>query len=272
MEYGTDERKGKVSVKTLLKMKRKGEKISALTAYDALFASFLDELMDIILVGDSLGMVMAGYETTIPVTMDQMILHTQYVRREVHHAMLVADMPFMSYQISPEEALRNAGRLLQEGGAEAVKLEGGKPVAEAVRRCVETGIPVMGHLGLTPQSIHAFGGWQTRAKSRDEAQRLKEDALTLQDAGIFSLVLEKVPAALAEEVTQSLDIPTIGIGAGPKTDGQILVTQDLLGMYEKMKPKFVRKYTELAGIIREALKQYHQDVKSGAFPSEEESF
>jgi 3-methyl-2-oxobutanoate hydroxymethyltransferase len=272
MEYGTDERKGKVSVRTLLKMKRNGEKISALTAYDALFASFLDELMDIILVGDSLGMVMAGYETTIPVNMDQMILHTQYVRREVRHAMLVADMPFMSYQISPEEALRNAGRLFQEGGAEAVKLEGGRSVAEAVHRCVEAGIPVMGHLGLTPQSIHAFGGWQTRAKNQDEAQRLKEDAHILQEAGIFSLVLEKVPATLAEDVTQSLDIPTIGIGAGPKTDGQILVTQDLLGMYEKMKPKFVRKYAELAGIIREALKQYHQDVKSGAFPSEEESF
>lgn len=272
MEYGTDERKGKVSVRTLQKMKKKGEKISALTAYDALFASFLDEFMDIILVGDSLGMVVAGYETTLPVTVEQILLHTQYVRRGTRHAMLVADMPFLSYQVSPEEALRNAGRLLQEGGAEAVKLEGGKPVAEAVRRCVQAGIPVMGHLGLTPQSIHAFGGWQTRAKSQDEAQRLKEDALTLQDAGIFSLVLEKVPATLAEDVTQSLDIPTIGIGAGPKTDGQILVTQDLLGMYEKMKPKFVRKYAELAIHIREALKQYHNDVKSGAFPSEEESF
>ncbi|MDD3806625.1 MAG: 3-methyl-2-oxobutanoate hydroxymethyltransferase [Candidatus Marinimicrobia bacterium] len=272
MEYGTDERKDKVSVRTLQMMKKKGEKIAALTAYDALFAEFLDEWMDIILVGDSLGMVIAGYDTTIPVTMNQMVLHTQYVRRGTRHALLVADMPFLSYQVSPEEAVKNAGRLLKEGGAEAVKLEGGKYIVDAVKRCVQAGIPVMGHLGLTPQSIHAFGGWQTRAKKEAEAQQLKEDALILQDAGIFSLVLEKIPATLAEEVTQSLNIPTIGIGAGNKTDGQILVTQDMLGLYEKIKPKFVRKYTELSGFIREALKHYQEDVKSGAFPSEEESF
>ncbi len=272
MEYGTDERKGKVTVRTLRKMKKRGEKISALTAYDVLFASFLDEGMDIILVGDSLGMVVAGYETTVPVTLEQILLHTQYVRRGTQHAMLVADMPFLSFQVTPEEALRNAGKLLKEGGAEAVKLEGGEPVAETVRRCVQAGIPVMGHLGLTPQSVHAFGGWQTRAKKQDEARRLKEDALILQDAGVFSIVLEKIPADLAGEVTQSLDIPTIGIGAGNKTDGQILVTQDLLGLYEKMKPKFVRKYADLAGTIRQALKQYREDVRSGAFPSEEESF
>ncbi|HDT12360.1 MAG TPA: 3-methyl-2-oxobutanoate hydroxymethyltransferase [Candidatus Marinimicrobia bacterium] len=272
MEYGTDERKGKVSVLTLQKMKKKGEKISVLTAYDALFASFLDEYMDMILVGDSLGMVVAGYETTIPVTLEQILMHTKYVRTGIRHAMLVADMPFLTYQISPEETLKNAGRLMQEGGAEAVKMEGGERIAESVRRCVETGIPVMGHLGLTPQSIHSFGGWQTRAKNSEEAQQLKEEALILQEAGIFSLVLEKVPAALAREVTESLTIPTIGIGAGNQTDGQVLVTQDLLGMYEKFKPKFVRKYAELASVIRSALKQYNDDVKSGNFPSEEESF
>ncbi len=272
MEYGTDERKGKVSVLTLQKMKKKGEKITVLTAYDALFASFIDEYMDVILVGDSLGMVVAGYETTIPVTLEQILMHTQYVRSGVNHAMLVADMPFLTYQISPEETLRNAGRLLKEGGAEAVKMEGGERIAESVRRCVETGIPVMGHLGLTPQSIHSFGGWQTRAKNTEEAQRLKEEALILQEAGIFSLVLEKVPSVLAQDVTDSLTIPTIGIGAGNKTDGQVLVTQDLLGMYEKFKPKFVRKYAGLASVIRSALKQYHDDVKSGNFPSEEESF
>jgi 3-methyl-2-oxobutanoate hydroxymethyltransferase len=272
MEYGTDERKGKVSVLTLQKMKKKGEKITVLTAYDALFASFIDEYMDVILVGDSLGMVVAGYETTIPVTLEQILMHTQYVRSGVNHAMLVADMPFLTYQISPEETLRNAGRLLKEGGAEAVKMEGGERIAESVRRCVETGIPVMGHLGLTPQSIHSFGGWQTRAKTTEEAQRLKEEALILQEAGIFSLVLEKVPSVLAQDVTDSLTIPTIGIGAGNKTDGQVLVTQDLLGMYEKFKPKFVRKYAGLASVIRSALKQYHDDVKSGNFPSEEESF
>jgi 3-methyl-2-oxobutanoate hydroxymethyltransferase len=272
MEYGTDERKGKVSVLTLQKMKKKGEKITVLTAYDALFASFIDEYMDVILVGDSLGMVVAGYETTIPVTLEQILMHTQYVRSGVNHAMLVADMPFLTYQISPEETLRNAGRLLKEGGAEAVKMEGGERIAESVRRCVETGIPVMGHLGLTPQSIHSFGGWQTRAKTTEEAQRLKEEALILQEAGIFSLVLEKVPSVLAQDVTNSLTIPTIGIGAGNKTDGQVLVTQDLLGMYEKFKPKFVRKYAGLASVIRSALKQYHDDVKSGNFPSEEESF
>jgi len=253
-------------------MKKKGEKISVLTAYDALFASFLDEYMDMILVGDSLGMVVAGYETTIPVTLEQILMHTQYVRKGTCHAMLVADMPFLSYQISPEETLKNAGRLMQEGGAEAVKMEGGERIAESVRRCVETGIPVMGHLGLTPQSIHAFGGWQTRAKEPEEAKHLKEDALSLQEAGIFSLVLEKVPAALAQEVTESLTIPTIGIGAGNKTDGQVLVTQDLLGMYEKFKPKFVRKYADLSSVIRSALKQYNDDVKSGNFPSDEESF
>lgn len=254
-------------------MKQKGEKISALTAYEALFAGFLDECdIDFILVGDSAGMVFAGHETTVPVTMDDMVYHTKSVRRAVKDTFLIADLPFMSYQTSVEDALRNAGRLLKEGGAEAVKMEGGKRILEQVKACVDAGIPVMGHLGMTPQSVNQFGGFATQGKKNDDAENMKKDALALQEAGVFGIVLEKIPAALAKDISESLDIPTIGIGAGPYTDGQILVTQDMLGMYEKFKPKFVRLYAKLAGEIKEAVNHYSRDVKNSIFPSEEESF
>ena len=254
-------------------MKKKGEKISALTAYEALFAGFLDESdIDFILVGDSAGMVFAGHETTVPVTMENMIYHTRSVRRSVKNALLVADMPFMSYQVSVEDALKNAGRLLKEGGAEAVKMEGGKRILEQVKACVDAGIPVMGHLGMTPQSVNQFGGFKTQGKKIHEALDLKKDALALQATGVFAIVLEKIPASLAKEISEALDIPTIGIGAGPDTDGQILVTQDMLGMYEKFKPKFVRQYAKLATEIKDAIRAYSEDVKRSNFPDEEESF
>jgi len=254
-------------------MKQKGEKITALTAYEALFAGFIDSAgIDVVLVGDSAGMVFAGHDTTIPVTMDDMVYHAGSVRRSVKNALLVVDMPFMSYQVSVEEALRNAGRLVKEGGAEAVKLEGGRSVVPQLRACVEAGIPVMGHLGMTPQSVHRFGGFLTQGKSPEAARMLLEDALAVQEAGAFSLVLEKIPAALAAEITQKLEIPTIGIGAGVHTDGQILVTQDMLGMYEKFKPKFVRLYARLAEDIRTALNRYAEEVRAGAFPADEESY
>ncbi|MDD4961873.1 MAG: 3-methyl-2-oxobutanoate hydroxymethyltransferase [Candidatus Marinimicrobia bacterium] len=263
----------KITVKTLQKMKEQGKKISALTAYDTLFAAYLDRAgIDVILVGDSAGMVVAGYESTVPVTMEQMIYHAQCAKRGVKNALLVVDMPFMSYQVSPEDALRNAGRLLKEGGAEAVKLEGGKTVAAQIRTCVEAGIPVMGHLGMTPQSVNMFGGFKTQGKTSEEAKKIKEDALAVQEAGAFSLVMEKVPALLAKEISEMLKIPTIGIGAGADTDGQILVTQDMLGMFEEFKPKFVRLYANLAEEISKAAGQYAEDVRKGAFPSDEESY
>lgn len=263
----------KTTTKSLTKMKIKGEKITALTAYEALFASYLDEAgIDFILVGDSAGMIFAGHDTTLPVTMDEMTYHTRSVRRSVKNALLVADMPFMSYQISVEDALRNAGRLLKEGGAEAVKMEGGIRIVEQVKACVDAGIPVMGHLGMTPQSVNQFGGFKTQAKKTDDAEILRNDALALEKAGVFAIVLEKIPAELAKEVSQLLSVPTIGIGAGNDCDGQILVTQDMLGMYEKFKPKFVRHYAELSKTIKAAIGNYEKDVKSGSFPSEEESF
>lgn len=254
-------------------MKKKGEKITSLTAYEALFAGFLEECgIDFILVGDSAGMVFAGHETTVPVTVDDMVYHTRSVRRVLKETLLVADLPFMSYQTSIEDALRNAGRLLKEGGAEAVKMEGGIRILPQVKACVEAGIPVMGHLGMTPQSVNQFGGFKTQGKKSDEAEALKQDARALQEAGVFAIVLEKIPAALAKEISLELDIPTIGIGAGPDTDGQILVTQDMLGMYEKFKPKFVRLYARLAGEIKEAVNHYIDDVKNVSFPDKEESF
>ncbi len=263
----------KKTIKSLIKMKQKGEKITALTAYEALFAGYLDEVgIDFILVGDSAGMVFAGHETTLPITMDEIIYHTRSVRRAVKESLLVADMPFMSYQVSVEDALRNAGRLLKEGGAEAVKMEGGSRILEQVKACVDAGIPVMGHLGMTPQSVNQFGGFKTQAKKDYEAEELIREALALEKAGVFAIVLEKIPAALAKKVSEELKIPTIGIGAGVETDGQILVTQDMLGMYEKFKPKFVRRYAELASTIKHALKGYNDDVKSGVFPNKEESF
>jgi len=254
-------------------MKKNGVRITALTAYETLFAGFLDDSdIDIILVGDSAGMVFAGHETTIPVTMDEMVYHTRSVRRAVKNALLVADMPFMSYQTSVQDALQNAGRLLKEGGAEAIKMEGGDRIIEQVKACVDAGIPVMGHLGMTPQSVNQFGGFKTQGKKDNEALKLRQDALDLEKAGVFAIVLEKIPATLAKEITKDLKIPTIGIGAGPDTDGQILVTQDMLGMYEKFTPKFVRRYAELSTEIKTAIKKYADDIRDGKFPNEDESF
>ena len=268
----TLERK-KITVPTLIAMKQRNEKIAALTAYDFLMAGLLDEAgVEVILVGDSVAMVFAGHETTLPITLEEIIYHTRAVRRGLQNALLVADMPFLSYQVSPEQAVLNAGRLLKEGGAEAVKLEGGSVMAETIRRIVQVGIPVMGHLGLTPQSINAFGGYALQASQEESAKVLLEEALQLQEAGVFALVLEKIPATVAAEVTRALRIPTIGIGAGPECDGQILVTHDLLGLFEKFKPKFVRRYAEVGRIMREAFAAYREEVKAGAFPAEQESY
>ncbi len=263
----------RVTVPSIINMKRNGEPIAMLTAYDALMSEILDRSgIDIILVGDSGGMVMGGHENTLAVTMDEMIIYTKSVRRGVNRALLVADMPFLSYQCSESEAIRNAGRFLQEAGVEAVKLEGGKAVAGLIRKLVQYGIPVMGHLGLTPQSIHQFGGYGVRGKDSMLASQLKEEALLLQDAGVFSLVLEKIPAALAEAISMSLQIPTIGIGAGKGCDGQVLVSHDMLGLYEKFKPKFVRRYAELGKEMMAAFVHYIEDVKSKKFPNEDESY
>jgi 3-methyl-2-oxobutanoate hydroxymethyltransferase len=254
-------------------MKQKGEKIVMLTAYDYSLAQILDESeIDIILVGDSAANVVAGYETTLPITMDEMIIYTKAVSRGVKRALLIADMPFLSYQISTEEAIKNAGRFLKEAGAEGVKLEGGEQIAEIVKKLTGYGIPVMGHLGLTPQSVHQFGGYDVRAKELEEAERLMKDAKILESAGVFSIVLEKIPAKLAEEVSKSLKIPTIGIGAGVGCDGQVLVTYDMLGIFDKFQPKFVRRYAELGKIIKDAVRKFSDDVKTKTFPSDEESY
>lgn len=263
----------KITVPKIIEMKAKGEKIACLTAYDALFASLLDASgIDIILVGDSAAMVYAGHDTTLPITMDQMLYHTRAVTRGVKRALVIADMPFLSFQITPERAVENAGRFLQQGRAAGVKLEGGKPIADTVRRLTDIGIPVMGHLGLTPQSIGIFGGYRLRGKTESEAVSIREDAKALEQAGVFAIVLEKIPSALAAEITKSISIPTIGIGAGPLCDGQILVTPDMLGLFEAFKPKFVRQYAALAETIRNAASGFMKDVKSGGYPSGEESF
>ncbi len=265
--------KNKITVPVLKRMKEEGKKIACLTAYDSLFAGLLDQAgIDLILVGDSVANVFAGHETTIPMTMDQMIYHTQCVSRGVERALLISDMPFLSFQISPEETLRNAGRFLKEAGAEGVKIEGGEPMAETIRRVTDVGIPVMGHLGLTPQSIKAFGEYRVRGKDPDEAEIIKNDAKILQEAGVFAIVLEKIPAQLAKEITEILTVPTISIGAGPHCDGQILVTPDLIGLFDEFKPKFVRRYAELARTLRQAFLQYSKDVKSGDYPSADESY
>jgi len=263
----------RVTIRTISEMKQRGEKIAALTAYDYLIAQLLDRTgIDIILVGDSLSNVFQGNETTLPVTLDEMIYHTKAVVRGVKRAMVIVDMPFMSYQVNPEEAFRNAGRVMKETGAGGVKLEGGERVAEAVRKMTEAGIPVMGHLGLTPQSIHQFGGYKPRGVSAEEAKRILKDAKILEEAGAFSIVLEKIPAALAKKVTKSVKVPTIGIGAGIWCDGQILVTYDMLGLFEEFRPRFVRRYIELAQTLRDVFNHYVDDVKSGKFPSKEESY
>ena len=254
-------------------MKIRGEPIAMLTAYDYTFARLLEEAgVDVILVGDSASNVIAGHETTLPITLDQMIYHASAVVRAVERAMVVVDMPFGSYQGDSRAALKAAIRIMKESGAHAVKLEGGRPILSTVRRLVEAGIPVMGHLGLTPQAIYQFGSYRVRAQEEAEAQRLYEDALALAEAGVFALVLEKIPAALAQRVTQDLPIPTIGIGAGPHCDGQVLVLYDMLGLNKAFSPRFLRRYADLHSIVVQACKQYIQDVKSRDFPSQAESY
>jgi len=262
-----------VTTKTVTRMKKTGEKIAMLTAYDYLVAKNLDQVgVDIVLVGDSLGNVVLGYETTLPVTVDDMIYHAKAVKRAVKNALIVVDMPFMSFQASIDDAVRNAGRIMKEVGVGAVKLEGGAYIADIVKHLVKIGIPVMGHLGLTPQAINKFGTYEVRATNREEAEELLQDASVLADAGVFAIVLEKIPAQLAKEVTDSISIPTIGIGAGPYCDGQVLVVYDMLGLTEEFKPRFVRRYAELAEMMRAAFQKYIADVKSGQFPSGRESY
>ena len=263
----------KVTIHTLRKMKERGDKITMLTAYDATFARLLDEShIDILLVGDSLGMVIQGYETTLPVTLDEVIYHSRAVARGTRRAQVVGDMPFMSYQAGIDAALDNAGRLVKEGAVAAVKLEGGAQHAELVRRLVRCGIPVMGHIGLTPQSFHQMGGFKIQGREEGGRARLIEDARTLEEAGAYSLVLEGIPSEIASEISTTISIPTIGIGAGPGCDGQVLVIYDLLGMDETFKPKFVRRYENLGTRIRTAVDNYVADIRDGAFPSEAESF
>lgn len=262
-----------VTTKTVMTMKQAGEKIAMLTAYDFLVAKYLDQVgIDIILVGDSLGNVVHGYETTLPVTVDDMIYHAKAVKRAVKNALIVVDMPFMSFQTSIDDAVRNAGRIMKEVGVGAVKLEGGAYIAEIVSHLVKIGIPVMGHLGLTPQAINKFGTYEVRAQSKKEADELLHDAKTLANAGAFALVLEKIPSALAKKVTESVSIPTIGIGAGPHCDGQVLVVYDMLGLTEEFQPRFVRRYSELAENMRTAFRQYITDVKKKQFPQKKESY
>lgn len=263
----------RVTIPQLVDWKKNQRKISALTAYDYTFARLLDESgIDVILVGDSAGMVSMGYENTLPVTMDEMIFHTRGVRRGVQTALLVGDMPFMSYHVSVEETIRNAGRFVQEGGAEAVKMEGGSRILDKVHAVVQAGISVMGHVGLTPQSVHQFGGYRVQGKNYLDARQIKKDALDLQKAGVFALVLEGMPMELATEITAELEIPTIGIGAGSHCDGQILVTQDMLGMNLDFAPKFVKKYSEVGSAIQSAVQDYVDEVRSGAFPDKAHSY
>ena len=262
----------KVTTSFFRQRKERGEPISMLTAYDYPTALAEDEAgIDSILVGDSLGMVVLGYQNTLPVTMEDMLHHSRAVARGTKYALLIGDMPFMSYQVSAEEAVRNAGRFLQEGGMEAVKLEGGRERLEAVRAIVSAGIPVMGHLGLTPQSVNQLGGFRPQGKTASAAQRLLEDALLLEEAGCFSLVLESVPSRLAGLISKKLSIPTIGIGAGLGCDGQVLVTHDMLGLFERFTPKFVKKYADLHTDMQRAFTEYIADVQSRSFPTTEHS-
>ncbi|HEA29757.1 MAG TPA: 3-methyl-2-oxobutanoate hydroxymethyltransferase [Leeuwenhoekiella sp.] len=263
----------RITVKSLVEMKNRGEKISMLTAYDYTMATIVDSAgIDVILVGDSASNVMAGHETTLPITLDQMIYHAASVVRAIKRSLVVVDLPFGSYQSDPKEALRSAIRIMKESGGHAVKLEGGKEIKESVKRILQAGIPVMGHLGLTPQSIYKFGTYTVRAKEEEEAEKLKSDALMLEKIGCFAVVLEKVPAKLAREVAASLTIPIIGIGAGNGVDGQVLVMHDMLGMTYEFQPRFLRRYLNLYDEMSGAFKNYISDVKSGDFPSEEEQY
>lgn len=263
----------KITTHTLHKMKESGEKISMITAYDYSFAGIMDHAgIDVILVGDSASNVMAGFETTVPITLEHMIYHAQSVIRAVNRSLVVVDLPFGTYQGNSDIALASAIRIMKESGAHSVKMEGGEEIADSIRKIVQAGIPVMGHLGLTPQSIYKFGTYQLRAKEETEANKLRQDALVLQEAGCFAIVLEKIPALLAKEVSQTISIPTIGIGAGPDCDGQVLVMHDMLGINTEFKPRFLRTYLNLHEQITGAVKQYIRDVKSGDFPNENESY
>ncbi len=263
----------RINVNQIKEMKQKGEKIAMLTAYDYPTAKIVDEAgIPLILVGDSLGMVVLGYESTIPVTMEEMLHHTKAVVRGTKQAMVIGDMPFMSYHINADDALYNAARFIQEGGAQAVKLEGGVTVMERVTRLVGCGIPVMGHIGLTPQSIHQLGGFKVQGQTAEAAARLLEDAMALEEAGAFAIVLETIPAQLAQIITARVSIPTIGIGAGIHCDGQVQVINDILGSYTEFVPKHAKQYAKLTDIITKAVNQYHNEVKAGTFPTEKQSY
>ena len=263
----------KVTAPEIRKMKQRGEKITALTAYDYSFARILDEAgVDILLVGDSLGSVIQGQESTLPVTLEEMIYHTRTVVRGRRRALVVTDMPFLSFQVSVEEAKRNAGRCLQEAGAEAVKIEGGVQMLETIEAIVQMGIPVMGHVGLTPQSINRFGGYKVQGKDKEQREVIMQDALAVEEGGAFSVVLEGIPMDLAQEITRRLSIPTIGIGAGVHCDGQVLVIHDMLGLFDMYTPKFVKRYADLRGVMADAVKNFIAEVREEKFPDEEHSF
>jgi len=263
----------KITIRTLLEMKKRGERIAMLTAYDYQTAKLVDRAgVEMILVGDSLGMVVLGYENTIPVTLEEVIHHLKAVARAKPRAFLVGDLPFMSYQAGPEDAVRSAGRLLKEGGAEAVKLEGGRRMAPILEAIIGADIPVMGHIGLTPQSLHHFGGYRVQGKDKKSAEKILEDALFLEEVGCFSVVLEGMPWQLARRITEKLSIPTIGIGAGPHCDGQVLVVNDMLGMMDEFVPKFVKRYAEVGKTISEAVSRYVEEVKKGTFPDLDHSY
>lgn len=273
MSTTSENDRAKVTTSTFRKKKTAGEPISMLTAYDYATAMAMDRAgVDSILVGDSLGMVVLGYETTLPVTMEDMLHHCKAVARGANKALLIGDMPFMSYQVSVADAVRNAGRFLQEARMDAVKLEGGREREQAIRAIGEAGIPVMGHLGLTPQSVHQFGGFRAQGKKAAAARRLVEDAEVLQDAGCFAVVLEAIPSRLAGIVSERLDIPTIGIGAGPDCDGQVLVSHDLLGLFDRFTPRFVKQYAHMHEVLEQAFSAYVEDVERGTFPTPEQSF
>lgn len=263
----------RITVPDLAAMKRRGEKIPMITAYDYTAAVLADAAaIPVVLVGDSLGMVMLGHESTIPVTIEDMLHHTKAVARGSRNALIVADLPFMTYQIDPAQALGNAARLLQEGGAHTVKLEGGESIAPTVRRIVDCDIPVMGHIGVTPQSVNALGGYRVRGRSPEQAAQLLRDALALEAAGAYALVLELVPAPLTRLISQRLTIPTIGIGAGPGCDGQVQVLHDMLGLFTEFVPRHAKQYANLGSVIKQAFEQYAQEVRAGTFPTEKESF
>ncbi len=263
----------KVTIPKIKEMKETGEKITMITAYDYPMALLVDQAgIDMILIGDSLGMTMLGYDTTVPVTMEDMIHHTKAVVNGAKNTFIVTDMPFMSYNISIEEAIRNAGRLMKEGGADAVKLEGGVEMAETIKRIVDAGIPVVGHIGLTPQTTSKLGGFKVQGKTAEAAKRLLADAKALEEAGAFIIVLEAIPRDVAKYITENISVPTIGIGAGPDCDGQVLVMHDMLGLFDKFVPKFVKQYLNLTPEIVKAFEAYKEDVKSGAFPEEKHCF